>query len=118
LYWSASFIVVTRPRAAVMESGDGVCAGEAQTENRSRPAMIDKRLDMAILRQQTTMILENCASPTISRPAAGAQRNVLVTLGSFFTAETGQIKRNIPYRCGLIGMGTIWHLLGCLGRTE
>jgi hypothetical protein len=29
-----------------MASGDGVCAGEAQIENRSMPAMINRRLDM------------------------------------------------------------------------
>jgi hypothetical protein len=29
-----------------MASGDGVCAGEAQIEKRSMPAMINRRLDM------------------------------------------------------------------------
>src|SRR5450755_4956750 len=46
LYCSGNFMVVTRLRAAAMASGDGVCAGEAQIENRSVPAMINRRLDM------------------------------------------------------------------------
>src|ERR1700736_945491 len=46
LYCSDNFIVVTRLRAAVMASGEGVCAGEAQIENRSTLAMINRHLDM------------------------------------------------------------------------
>src|ERR1700730_3760857 len=46
LYCSGNFMVVTRLRAAVMASGDGVCAREAQTDNRSMPAMINRRLDI------------------------------------------------------------------------
>src|SRR3981081_3177331 len=39
-------MVVTRLRAAVMASGDGVGAGEGQTETRSMLAMTKRRLDM------------------------------------------------------------------------
>src|SRR5579863_6085347 len=46
LYCSANFIVVTRFRAAVMVSGEGVCAGETEIGNRKRHAMIKSRLAM------------------------------------------------------------------------
>jgi hypothetical protein len=46
LYWSDNLIVVTRLRAAVMASGDGVCAGAAQIENTSMLTMSNRRLDM------------------------------------------------------------------------
>src|SRR5260221_659358 len=46
LYCSGNFIVVTRVRAAVMASGEGVCADEAEIENRSRLATINGRPDM------------------------------------------------------------------------
>src|ERR1700738_3077220 len=46
LYCSDNFMLVPRLRAAVMASGDGACAGEAQIENRSMPAMINRRLGM------------------------------------------------------------------------
>src|SRR5271165_6536879 len=46
LYCSGSFMVVTRLRAAVMASGDGVCADEPQTESKSTLAIINRRLDM------------------------------------------------------------------------
>jgi hypothetical protein len=51
--------VVTRLRAAVMASGDGVCAGEAQVEPSSRLAMIRRYLDMVLLPMTDhVMILE------------------------------------------------------------
>src|SRR5579863_4820999 len=46
LYCSANFIVVTRLRAAVMVSGEGVCARETEIGNRNRHAMIKRRLAM------------------------------------------------------------------------
>src|ERR1700724_4260605 len=46
LYCAGTFLLVSRLRAAVMASGDGVCACEAQTDNRSMPAMINRRLDI------------------------------------------------------------------------
>src|SRR3954464_2721597 len=58
LYWSASFIVVTSPRAAVIVSGGGVCAGEAQIESRSMLVMSDKRLVMEPSGEGREMILD------------------------------------------------------------
>ena len=58
LYWSASFIVVTSPRAAVIVSGGGVCAGEAQIESRSMLVMSDKRLVMEPSGKGREMILD------------------------------------------------------------
>jgi len=42
-----------------MASGDGVCAGEAQIENRSMLAMINRHLDMGSSDTDRAMILEN-----------------------------------------------------------
>ena len=49
LYWSGSFSVVTRLRAAVMASGDGACADAAEIENRSIQKAINGRLDIGWL---------------------------------------------------------------------
>src|ERR1700693_668621 len=44
LYCSPSFIVATRLLAAMIASGDGVCADAAKVKQRKLPAMINKRL--------------------------------------------------------------------------
>src|SRR5581483_1118248 len=74
LYWSASFMVTTRLRAAVMESGEAVWAGAIEGENSNRHAIIKRRRVMWI------PPLGNCASgkrargtqacPVRSRPSA------------------------------------------------
>src|SRR5258705_13967467 len=46
LYCSPSFIVATRLLAAMIASGDGVCADAAKVNQRKLPAMINKRLHM------------------------------------------------------------------------
>src|ERR1700686_1769098 len=46
LYCSPSFIVATRLLAAMIASGDGVCADAAKGKQRKLPAMINKRLHM------------------------------------------------------------------------
>src|SRR5436190_23943534 len=44
LYWSDSFSVMTRLRAADMASGDGVCAGATPIESRNTLPTIIRRL--------------------------------------------------------------------------
>src|SRR6266576_1413320 len=58
LYCSPSFIVATRLLAAMIASGDGVCADTDKVKQRKLPAMINKRLRM---KNPTEMcILSNC----------------------------------------------------------
>src|SRR4051812_9315658 len=46
VYCSPSLIVVTRLLAAMIASGEGVCADAAKVKQRKLPAMINKRLHM------------------------------------------------------------------------
>jgi hypothetical protein len=52
-------MVVTRLRAAVIASGEGVCADAPEIENRSMHVMIDRRLAMDSSDEKVTRRIEN-----------------------------------------------------------